>query len=230
MDKLCIMLLTYNRLDYALQTVEAALSNIEHDGPMHLHIASDGDTQEYLEKLITLACDIAPTIGLSSSNSQRRGYGASFNFATQIIHNLENVKYVMPLEDDWVLTRPLRTQPFCAALDEAKFGCVRLGYLGYTETLRGDVVWAAENHYLRLDPGSSEKHVFAGHPRIETITWEKSVGPWPEHLAAGATELALAGRYEARCGIAWPIGLDGNEGGGLFAHIGGEHADNSGIV
>lgn len=219
---LCIMLLTYDRMEYAKITLNAVMSKLKYTrGRVRIHIATDGDTDEYMNELLALADGYVdnPT----KSNAHRRGYGANYNLATQVIHQMD-VKYVLPLEDDWECLRELDADTFTLALDSGKFACVRLGYLGYTQRLDGSVVAADGGHYLLLNPHSPEPHVFAGHPRIETVAWEREVGPWVEGIKAGSTEFEVAHRFEARNGVAWPMSVDPRDGYGVFAHIGSEKA------
>ena len=85
------------------------------------------------------------------------------------------------------------------------------------------LVWYEKMHWLEFSEFSSEPHVFAGHPRLETVSFQKEVGPWPTGLGAGATEFEVAHRSRARQGIAWPIDLVPLQGG-LWGHIGTEQA------
>lgn len=214
---LVILLLTYNRMDYARTTIESVLAQLKTDVPLHVHIADDGSPEDYLD---TLACFAAKSgVPVTVSNSEHRGYGANYNLALQTVHNLPGVRYVLCLEDDWELLRPLYLSSIFNLLEEKHAGCVRLGYIGYTQALKATFMAHGGQHWLKLDPDSPEPHVFAGHPRIETVEWQKRVGPWPEGLQPGATEFAVTHIREAREDVVWPISLIGPSGG-LFAHIG----------
>lgn len=220
MPEIAIVLLTYGRLAYAQRTLETTLNNIRTDRhSIHVHIASDGDPDDYVEHLraICMEREVPHTV----TNSQRSGYGANYNLATQVVH--EYAKYVIPLEDDWELVRELDLDLFVGALDELRAGCMRLGYLGYTQELRGTFQSSHGRHWLRLDPSSAEPHVFAGHPRIETVEWERSVGPWPEGLYPGETEFQVAHYPESRDGVIWPV-QEIKPYGDLFVHIGAERS------
>lgn len=235
MPDLAIMLLTYNRLAYAVTTIRSVLKNVKYTrGDIHVHIAFDGDTETYQKRMLEQA--VAGLMGrkipehrfhpVSSSNSGRHGYGANYNLATQVIHANPEVKYVLPLEDDWECIRELDADHFTRVLDNGVIGCIRLGYIGFTQVLNGSFVSADDALFVGLDPHSPEPHVFAGHPRIETVDWERTVGPWEEGLGAGATEFEVCHRYEARRGVAWPMEVDPRPGYGLFAHIGSERAED----
>lgn len=216
MSHIAIVLLTYNRFDYAKATLESVLKHIQTVGDLSVHIASDGDDDEYMTALQALTHKWDVT-NLTTSNSMRGGYGANWNLATQVVHSYAS--HVLPLEDDWVLTHDLYADQLVEALDALDAGCMRLGYLGYTQPLRGEFASVNGTHYLRLDAASPEPHVFAGHPRLETVAWERSVGPWPEGLQPGETEFAVAHIAESRHGVIWPVELIRPQGD-CFVHIG----------
>lgn len=216
-----IVLLTYNRLAYAQRTLQSTADNLRASEPFWLHIADDGSSQQYRDTLIEHARQLYGD-NVSATNAERGGYGASYNLATQVVHPLADL--ILPLEDDWELARPLDLDPVAAVLRDGIFGCVRLGYIGCTQELRGSFVSARGLWWLGLDPESPEPHVFAGHPRLEHREWERTVGPWPEGQPAGVTEFSVAHRPEARTGVAWPVDLLLARGD-AFAHIGSTQAD-----
>ena len=76
---------------------------------------------------------------------------------------------------------------------------------------------------MALDPSSPERHVFTGGPRLETVTFERDIGIWPENLQQGKTEMEVASRAEARAGVVWPMDLV-KPNGDLFVHIGAAKA------
>ncbi len=218
---LCILLLTYNRLEFATKTVRSVLENLHYSGQLRVHIADDGSDEEYRESLRTLVGGYSNVVGVGVSNSERRGYGANYNLAMQAVHSHSRI--VLPLEDDWQLTAPFDLDPLVKALGEEYFGCIRLGYLGLTQSLSGEFILANGIIWLLLNPDSPEPHVFAGHPRLETVDWEKAVGPWPEDLDPNTTEFAVCHQPEAREGVVWPVSML-TTNGGLFAHIGSYEA------
>lgn len=220
---LCIVLLTYAperdhpRAEYARLTITSTLDNLRTTQPLAVHIADDGSPEEVVNELWEIAGGYANVQSLSRTNAERGGYGKSYNLATQQIHS--HADFILPLEDDWILDRPLNVDPLIDALTGTDLGCIRLGYIGFTQELRGTIQFLAGQAFLRLDPDSAEPHVFAGHPRLETRDFERRVGPWPEGLAPGQTEFAVAHRPESRRGVAWPLDL-GPPTRGIFLHIG----------
>jgi glycosyltransferase involved in cell wall biosynthesis len=201
-------------MQYARPSLESTLQNLRHDGRLSVHIADDGSPDGYVDELVALSKQYVDLV--TTSNSNGRGYGANFNGATQVIHATE-AKYVLPLEDDWKLGREFDTTPIVRALDDGLFGCIRLGYFGITKSLCTELFVANGTYWLRLFADSSDHHVFSGHPRIETVQWEKEQGLWPEGLNPGATEFVVS--YNVREGIGWPIELV-KPSGDLWWHIG----------
>lgn len=225
--RVTILLLTYSstatgpRAKYAQKTLRSALDNLVYeDGYFSVHIADDGSPAKHIENLKDIAGGYPSVRGISTTNAARRGYGASYNLATQIVH--QNADIIIPLEDDWELRQRLDLTPYVMCLaSPAPIDCIRLGYLGYTQALRGELGLCAGKQYLLFDPDSPERHVCAGHPRIETVDFERRVGPWPEGIDPGTTEHVWCGFPAARQGVTWP--MDSPQGG-WFAHIGSVQA------
>ena len=212
---LSVVLLTYNRLDYAKRTLDALVTGVKTVQDIKWIIASDGDTDAYINAL----GDHAPGIEFTVTNSQRGGYGKNYNLAMQSAHEAE---WILPVEDDWVLQEFLNVDDLIHDMSALDIGCARLGYIGYTQPLSGTLARAEPSkcgHWLRFDPNCAEPHVFAGHPRIESRAWSRMVGPWKEGVLPGETEFEVAHRKEARSGVAWPLDLV-KPSGDLFAHIG----------
>ena len=221
--RLTVMLLTYDRWEYATRTLAGVFGHLTYPEPYRIHIADDGSPPNYVADLVGFAQTRGRDIGtvISSTNSMRKGYGASYNLATQTVHASADI--VLVLEDDWELQRELDVVRLARAFEIKDVGCVRLGYVGYTQDLRARFADVNGDKYLELDPSSPERHVFAGHPRLETVRWERQVGPWPEGLDPGATEFEVAGIDAARHGVVWPIDLVATRGD-LFYHIGTNRA------
>jgi hypothetical protein len=218
--KLGILLLTYDRLAYAERTLITLHENLVWGDQMHVHIADDGSPGEYRQRLEALVDELWPEHGRTTTNSKRSGYGSNYNHGTQVLHQTCDV--VLTLEDDWELERRLDLHRFAACLGD-DVQCIRFGYLGMTQALRGEVRYVADVPLLLLDPASEERHVNAGHPRLETVVYQRSIGPWAEGLNPGATEFEWCGREAARQKVAWPLEVP-PQGGGMFGHIGAEQA------
>lgn len=224
-DKVTLLLLTYARTLYATKTLRSTLDHVRYSGQLSVHIADDGSDEAHRTALYDLAGGYPNVVGVSVSNSERSGYGANFNLASQTVHLHTNL--VLAVEDDWELTRELDLDALVKVLaTEPRISCIRLGYLSFTQQLRGEVLDVDGYKYLLFDPDSPEPHVFAGHPRLECVTYQRAVGPWPEGLAPGATEFSVCHRRTARTGVAWPLDLVAPRGN-MFAHIGAVRSTDS---
>lgn len=216
-----IVLLTYEdgQRNTAEITLRSTLDHLHYSGPLAVHIADDGSIEGHVEALRMLAGGYPHLVTVGSTNVERRGYGASWNAATQSVHLSSPI--VMPIEDDWELRRDLDLGPLVDTLlaSSSPVQCIRLGYIGFTQSLRSLFIDTPAGIMALLDPLSPERHVAAGHPRIETREWERAIGPWTEGLAAGATEFEWCGRRSARLGVAWPLDVV-RPSEHLFAHIG----------
>lgn len=216
MAKLAIVLLTYNRLDYAQKTLEYAIRHCKYSGDLHVHIADDGSPDDYVHQLMITAGSLGlnPTYTITP----RRGYGGSYNAAMKTL--LNEVDYVLPLEDDWQLTEDLNLDFLTGVLeDESRINCIRLGYIGYFHPLFAEFLYIRNHHFLLLDPKSPSQYIFSGGPRVERISYTREIGPWLELAPAGETELDVCRRDASRNGVAWPVDLI-KPSGGLFVHFG----------
>jgi len=220
MSRLTIVMLTYNRMEYAEKTIRSTLDNIKYSDELCVHIADDGSPDGYVEHLRSIVGGYDKIHTVSCSNSNRGGYGKNFNLAMS--HVLPWSDFLLILEDDWVLTKVLDLDSLSKALCEP-FGCMRLGYLGWTQRLNATFVCISGEQYLLLDSNSPEPHVFTGHPRLVSKTWQLRQGPWPEGLRQGDTEFAIAHKPASRMGVLWPLNLIRTYGD-LYVHIGAVQA------
>lgn len=223
--------LAHARHQYALDTLRGALEHLRYDGELRWHIADDGSGPDHATSLADLVLHVMPPMRLTWSDSARRGYGASWNAMTGVVHQ-EDQDLVLCLEDDWLLVRRLDLTPLASAIvatqdadDRDVIRCIRLGYLGWTQPLFGRLIRPiAGQTFLRLESGSPEHHVFSAGPRLETVAFERSLGLWPEHVVAGIAEMDVAGRPQSRQGVVWPLDQGINaalDNPSTFVHIGG---------
>lgn len=225
--KLGVVFLTYSkaasnpRSHYADLSMRALVKKLTfQDGEIQYHIADDGSYEGHVPHLMRLVNEKYPC---SYTNAERGGYGRSYNLATQTLHG--DCDVFLMVEDDWELTREFDVSNLVKALQDSNdnLGCIRLGYLGWTNPLEGVITAFSDQTFLLFDPGSPEVHVWTGHPRLETVSYQRRIGEWPEGLDAGSTEFAVSKREESRHGVAWPLDIAIRAGqihGTLFAHIG----------
>ncbi len=218
-----------DRLAYALTALDSVVHNAlaDYSGESLIHIADDNSRPEMIEALL----DDVGHLGWPNtiSHGMGRGYGASHNAATQVMHDRSDI--ILALEDDWELVRPLPIDRLARYFDNLDVRSVRLGYIGWTQRLTGQIIKANGPNgdtCLLFDPDSEEPHVNAGHPRLETVGYQRDIGPWAEGVDAGATEFAWCSVRAAREGVVWPmdLGMSASQGGEgcHFIHIGSTQA------
>ena len=221
-----IILLTYQRTEYALRTVRAANAHLRYDGEMRWYVADDGSHGKHVDDVLSTCFDTLQPYGsgLPSSflgrHSARRGYGGNANDAWRAVDGETPLTFW--LEDDWVLESDLDLTPYARLLIERdEIGMVRLGHLnldvrGRTWGHDGRVYWLLDHA-----PHHEGTPVFTGHPSLRHRRYRECYGWYPEGRTPGDTELAYA--YQFRVGplegpgIVWPVGYSQ---WGQFAHIG----------
>lgn len=226
--KLMVMLLTYSdtpdgpRAMYARETLRSTLEKLRYSGQISVHIADDGSPEAHRSTLYDIAGGFENVHGITWTDAKRSGYGASYNLATQVVHaHVGQDGIVLPLEDDWRLAHEMDVDGYVQALISSQLDCVRLGYLGFTQELRGWLIQGSTTAFLKFDPTSAEPHISAGHPRLETARHQHWIGPWDEGVDPGTTEIMWCSRYEARQDVGWPMDTPR---GGWFHHIGSVQA------
>lgn len=208
------------RAYYANRTMDSLVKNLKINDAI-VYIADDGSYEGHIKGLVRKVKERGwePR----STNAQRGGYGRSYNLATQLAH--QECDTFLMMEDDWELTREFDPTDLSKAIKDSNdnLGCIRLGYIGWTNPLVGVIKAYSDQTFLEFDPDSPEVHVWTGHPRIESKSFQRKVGEWPEGIDAGSTEFAISKRDASRSGVAWPLDIAIRAGqihGTLFAHIG----------
>ena len=212
MSKLAVVLLTYNRTEYAIRTIEAFRKNIRNEDTAW-YIADDGSPESHVSAVVA-ALEGERLLGL---HSERIGYGAGANRAWAAVN--QHCDTSLWLEDDWILESPLEAERFMRVLDQNKsVGMIRLGYLN--KNMRGWALPYCGNLYWLLERGA-DSYVFTGHPSFRHRRFYDDYGGYPEGLNPGETELGMAYRFRMGVGseILYPAFIGEY---GLFGHIGAE--------
>lgn len=214
------------RHHYALRCLDELLVNLGYDGELNLHIADDGSGPGHVELLEAVGRERNWGGRITTSNSERRGYGASYNAMTNVVHGFDS-ELVLSVEDDWALMRPFDVTPLAEAFGaDPELNCIRLNYLGFGAQgiMRGRIVRHLPGRtFLMFDPACPEYHLWSAGPRIETVGFQRKLGLFREHCSAGEMEIDVAGRPASREGIAWPLDAGVNAAldfPSVFAHIG----------
>ncbi len=249
---LAIVLLTAEgpkarRTKYAVETVDHLRRNVISDEPIWWHIADDGSGRTHMEKIHDAAYGVTEAeqghaIGhWSFSDSEGRGYGPNVNASRDLMQAESPPEFVLYVEDDWRLARPLDLRPMFYMLRHEDFedvGMVRLSYMAWTKPLFALFRWDDHHQWLELRRDSEEPFIFSGNPRLEhwdflgEMRWAKDVhelqgrGGLP-----GEYELDIVWRLKtrdagARTEIVFPCDFipAGAGDASLFQHFGAERS------
>jgi len=209
MEPITVILQTFKRTSYALQTIAAARELLHYDGPLRWYVADDGSPLTHVFEVLHALPD-------AGHHSLRRGYGWNANAAWDAAQS----DLTFWLEDDFVLNQPLDLTPHAYALmDSDALGMVRLGYINPERLERVQSFAGRRYHTMPRDWPDMAFYAFTGHPSLRHSRYRAAYGDYPEGLGPGDTELAYAYQYRIGDGplIVWPEGYPTE---GMWAHIG----------
>lgn len=180
MQPILIILQTYERTAYALETIRAAKANLRYPLPLKWFVTDDGSRPDHVR-------EIESEIGgesLIGKFSQRVSYGTCGNQAWKFAsHN--GFGLTLWLEDDWKLRQPLDLALYAAVLEQNQdVGMVRLGRIPpwldcHTDAYNGAVyLW-----YQFTTP-----YAFSGNPSLRHRRFHEAYGDYPEREQPGETE------------------------------------------
>lgn len=180
MQPVLIILQTYARTAYALQTVKAVKANLSHTGGLKWYVTDDGSEASHVQQ-------IQAEIGaenIAGIHSRRISYGACANVA-QRFANANGYDLTLWLEDDWELMQPLDLTPYAAVLEQHQdVGMVRLGRLPPWLDCHTD----AYDGYIYLHFQNSTPYAFSGNPSLRHRRFSELFGVYPEREQPGETE------------------------------------------
>lgn len=218
---LAAVLVTYNRTELALRTIRGLGSYLAYPlEKVAWYVADDGSPREHVDTILREIVNSGFT--LIGYHNQKFAPGTTFagkgwNIALQAAH--QKSPFVLWMEDDWELRRPLAVSPYLRLLhDREDIGMVRLGHLAVGNVV--ELVGHSGIHYLNYLRTSA--YAYSGNPHIRHIRFSNSVGPFAEDRNPGEIELAQDAKFRADPIVPaiWrPADIPG---WGIFAHIGTE--------
>lgn len=211
-EPVVVILLTKDRTDYMLRTIESARRNLRYP-ELRWYVADGGSSDEHYS-IALAALEGEHVIGYH--RDPPTSYGRDANIAWEAAQKIGCL--TLWLEDDWTLNRELDIRPYADLLmDNEALGMVRLGYLnlgmvGKTIGYRGKLYWW-------LSRESDEAYVFTGHPSLRHWRFREAYGPYQEGLKPGETELSMAWQFRTKPGPGIVFPVESAEYG-AFGHIG----------
>lgn len=214
----CVMV-TYNRTELAVRTIRGLGKYLAYPlEKVAWYIADDGSPREHVEVLMREVIECGFTgLGFHNQKFIPGTYfaGKGWNLALGTAHSKS--PFVLWMEDDWELRRPLAISPYLRLLnDRSDIGLIRLGHLAVGSDVR--IVGANGIHYLEYL--RSTQYAYSGNPHIRHIRFAEAVGPFAEDRNPGEIELDQDAKWRAKLdapSIWRPADIPG---WGIFAHIG----------
>ncbi len=214
-----IILLTYERTDYAVKTVHSIHDNLHYCGSMGWYLADDGSSSQHYGTVRENIVNYNELWG--EHQTERRGYGYSANKAWQQLRDEWQSPITLWLEDDWILERPLDITPYVKMLVENhnNVGMVRLGHMPVDLELRS----CGHDGHMYLNVSKGQQYTYSGNPHLKHLSFLEHYGILPEGKNPGETEIEYD--YKVRSqegpGIWWPLEIGDRP---YFAHIGTEQS------
>lgn len=205
-----VILLTYQRTDYALATIRSARECLRYAGEIWWYVADDGSRPEHVAAVLA-ALDGTHVLGW---HSERAGYGMNATKAWYMALQFNDV--ALFLEDDWIMRGETDVTPWVNTLvKHDDLAMIRLAHLAVG--LRCEIVGYDGRHYLSFDMGTNM--AFCGNPALRHRRARMAWGAYPAGLNPGDTELAYDAQVRASGGprIIAPVDIGG---WGVFGHIG----------
>ncbi len=214
MDPLSVLIITYERTEIAIRTIQALKRNLQCDpSKLYFHLADDGSQKQHIRALIDEIHTFCPN-RVSVTVAQRRGVGVSMNLGQQACFNkTENILW---LEDDWELQYPLDPNLYMEVLNNNKdIGMIRLGYI--SPGIKGELTSYNGRLWWKLAKGPT--YTFTGHAAFRHQRFFKAYGKYQHNLTPGETELYMCGTFNNTKGPDILLPAWTGEWG-AFAHIG----------
>jgi GT2 family glycosyltransferase len=218
---LAAVMVTYRRTDLALRTVRGLGNFLAYPHEkVAWYVADDGSPKEHVDAILKEIIENGFTVlGYHNQKFAPGTYnaGKGWNIGLNAAHTKS--PFVLWMEDDWELRRPLALSPYLQLLhDREDVGMVRLGHMAVGSQV--EIVGYRGIHYLNYLRTTS--YAYSGNPHIRHIRFSEAVGPFAEDRNPGEIELDQDHRFRVNSNVAaiWrPADIPG---WGIFGHLGTE--------
>lgn len=215
------VLVTFNRTELALRTIRGLGQYLDYPlEKVYFYVADDGSPREHVDAILKEIVNCGFCVLGYHNEKFRPGThfpGIGWNMGLMAAH--QKSPFVLMMEDDWELRRPLAISPYLRMLhDREDVGMVRLGHLAVGSKV--EIVGYSGIHYLHYLPDT--QYMYSGNPHIRHVRFSQAVGPFAEDKTPG--EIELDQDYKARTlpnvpAIWRPADIPG---WGIFHHVGQE--------
>jgi len=196
LPRLSIGLVTYKRTDEAVRTVLSTIKNLNYPRELRSwYIADDGSESGHVDDVLTALGD-ENILGMHNRRIRHEGQenthhaGLGWNKCLGICH--QNSDFVLWIEDDWVMEKPLDLVPYVKLLQEREdvgicsFRILSVGADVHTVGYDGQV-------YLRYE--RTTQYAFSGNPYLRHARYTNKYGWFAEDRNPGLMELQQDDQY-----------------------------------
>jgi len=170
---LAICIPTYNRAQIVGQCVQAIRQNLT-GAELHFFIGIAGNDET--EKVFMGRTNVSPIQNLGA------GLGKNLNDLLRIA--FRQYDYVMQLDDDHILTKPMNIGPVLEAMEkDARLSWVRLMHVA-AHNLVADL----DGSFWKVRWDSPEVYIASNRPHIKHRRFHETFGMYPENIKLGLTE------------------------------------------
>ena len=192
---LSIVLLTCERTELALRTIRGIKQNLIYPEKLiKWFVGDDGSSYAHSNALIQEIVSLGMTLADYHNEKFMPGThfaGKTWNRALGLAHQASD--YVLLLEDDWELMRPIIVEPYIQLLSEREdVGMVRVSHLAVGSKV--EIVGHNGIHYLNYLRGTS--YAYVGNPSIRHGRFTKALGFFAEDKSPGEIELDYDARFQ----------------------------------
>ena len=216
LPSVAIILQTYARTEYAVQTIRLARENLFYGGNLYWIIADDGSPPDHFRAVCAaIEADEQGNGPTFSAVSEKLGYGGIANKAIQIAEE-NGCPITFWLEDDWLTERPFDLTPYVELLHtDGDIGMVRLAHLPVG--LQASSIGRHGRMYLHIE--KTRQYCYSGNPHLKHRRFFEHYGVYPEGRNPGNTEVFYDHLVREHEGpkIVWPLAIGDTF---PFGHIG----------
>jgi GT2 family glycosyltransferase len=218
---LSCVIVTYKRTELALRTIQGLGNYLAYPkDKVYIYVADDGSPREHVDAILKEVSENG--FNVLGYHNQKFVPGTTFsgkgwNQGLGMAH--QKSPFVLWLEDDWELRRPLALSPYLRMLhDQENVGMVRLGHLAIGSEV--DIVSYSGIHYLNYK--RTTPYAYSGNPHIRHVRFSDACGLFKEDCTPGEIELDYDQRFRHNPSIPQIWRPADIAGWGIFGHIGTE--------
>ena len=197
MEKVTVIIPTYNRPHTLYSTIRLMHSNLVYDGPVQFLVGDDSGKLSFETITRPMVEDLSGFMDIKLLSGPARGLGANLNMLIEAADS----RLILQMDDDHFLVKPLDINQFADDLLQFKnkVGWIRL-FLGTEEDLNNDDpfynfnAWMMERYWYPM-PNRYELYIPSNRPHLKHVQFHHYHGSYDEGVKLGKTETNFCHYY-----------------------------------